>query len=297
MPYLFVVSLIWAFSFGLIKGNLAGIDSNFVSFTRMLLSFLVFIPFLRLRNTDRNTALRLVLCGAVQYGIMYITYIYAFGFLKAYEVALFTVLTPLYVTLTGDMMERRFNLVPFISAILAIAGAGIVVYSDVSRSGLIAGFLLVQLSNLAFAFGQIYYIRIMKQSSGSSDIGVFALMYGGALVLTGLFSAATVEFSALHLGVEQILTIIYLGVVASGLCFFLWNLGARKTSTGTLAVFNNLKIPLAIAVSLIVFGEEVDIIRLFAGGAIVVLALLINERRRLNRPGTQRKLRLKNPKA
>lgn len=297
MPYLFIVSLIWAFSFGLIKGNLTGIDSNFVSFTRMLLSFLVFIPFLRLRNTDRNTALRLVLCGAVQYGIMYITYIYAFGFLKAYEVALFTVLTPLYVTLTGDMMERRFNLVPFISAILAIAGAGIVVYSDVSRSGLIAGFLLVQLSNLAFAFGQIYYIRIMKQSSGSSDIGVFALMYGGALVLTGLFSAATVEFSALHLGIEQILTLIYLGVVASGLCFFLWNLGARKTSTGTLAVFNNLKIPLAIAVSLIVFGEDVDIIRLFAGGAIVVLALLINERRRLNRPGTQRKLRLKNPNA
>jgi len=42
MIYLLLVSIAWAFSFGLIKGNLAGVDSNFVSFARMAFSLLVF---------------------------------------------------------------------------------------------------------------------------------------------------------------------------------------------------------------------------------------------------------------
>jgi len=50
MIYLLLVSIAWAFSFGLIKGNLAGVDSNFVSFARMAFSLLVFLPFLKYKN-------------------------------------------------------------------------------------------------------------------------------------------------------------------------------------------------------------------------------------------------------
>jgi hypothetical protein len=42
MIWLLLVSLAWAFSFGLIKGNLTGVDSNFVAFARMALSLLSF---------------------------------------------------------------------------------------------------------------------------------------------------------------------------------------------------------------------------------------------------------------
>ena len=52
MIYLLAVSLIWAFSFGLIKGNLVGLDSNFVSFVRLFISFLVFVPFLKIKNLE-----------------------------------------------------------------------------------------------------------------------------------------------------------------------------------------------------------------------------------------------------
>ena len=47
MVFLLLVSLIWAFSFGLIKGNLTGLDSNFVAFCRMFVSLLIFLPFLK----------------------------------------------------------------------------------------------------------------------------------------------------------------------------------------------------------------------------------------------------------
>ena len=44
--------------------------------------------------------------------------------------------------------------------------------------------------------------------------------------------------------------LVYLGIVASGIGFFLWNAGARRSAPGVLAVGNNLKIPLAAAVFL-----------------------------------------------
>jgi len=44
-----------------------------------------------------------------------------------------------------------------------------------------------------------------------------------------------------------------------------------------LAIFNNLKIPLAITVSLIFFDEKANFINLLIGGIIVLLSLIINQ--------------------
>lgn len=48
----------------------------------------------------------------------------------------------------------------------------------------------------------------------------------------------------------------YLGVIASGVCFFLWNYGARRVTPVKLAIMNNLKIPLAALISLLLFREQ-----------------------------------------
>ena len=55
------------------------------------------------------------------------------------------------------------------------------------------------------------------------------------------------------LSATQVATVLYLGLVPSGLGFFLWNVGVRRSREGTAAVFNNAKVPLAIAVSWLIF--------------------------------------------
>ena len=72
------------------------------------------------------------------------------------------------------------------------------------------------------------------------------------------------------------MVLVYLGAVASGLGFFLFNAGARRTDLGTLAIFNNVKIPLAILASGLVFRETIDWPRLVLGGSVIVLALALN---------------------
>jgi carboxylate/amino acid/amine transporter len=277
MLILFIVSLAWAFSFGLIKGNLDGVDSNFVSFARMLISLLVFLPLLRVKKLNRALTLKLMLAGVMQFGIMYIAYIASFQYLKAFEVALFTIFTPLYVTLMDDAIQKKFNPLYLLTAALAVAGTWIIKSGGEFSADILTGFLLVQVSNLCFAFGQVYYRRLMAKHPDLKNEQVFGVLYLGAVLVT---LAATLAFTPLHeltLTAKQIWTLVYLGAFASGICFFLWNLGARRVNTGALAIFNDLKVPLAVAVSLLVFGESTDLVRLLIGGSIVVASLELNE--------------------
>jgi carboxylate/amino acid/amine transporter len=276
MPLLLLVSLIWAFSFGLIKGELTGLPPSAVAFIRLAVALAVFAPFLRLRTLRAADAARLILIGAVQYGLMYVAYIHAFGYLKAYEVALFTVPTPIYVTLINDGFERKTQPSAWIAVMLAVAGGLLIEYRQLSSPALWHGFLLMQGANLCFAFGQIFYRRTMARlPEVRTDLQVFGLLYLGA-ALTAALAAAGMPWAALVVTPKQAGILLYLGVMASGLGFFLWNIGARRVSPGTLAVFNNLKIPLGILVSVFCFSETADWPRLLGGGALMALALAAN---------------------
>ena len=156
----------------------------------------------------------------------------------------------------------------------------VIEYQQLESAALWRGFGLMQLANLCFAFGQIFYRRTMARlPKKRSDLQVFGLLYLGA-ALTAALAAAGTEWTAMTITLKQILILLYLGIIASGLGFFLWNLGARRVRARTLAVFNNLKIPLGILVSVFVFGETTDWPRLLGGGVLMAVALVINERKK-----------------
>ena len=273
MLLLLAVSFIWAFSFGLIKG-LSGIDPTAVAVIRSAVSLLVFLPFLRTRGLAPVPMLRLASIGALQFGAMYVLYLRSYAFLHAYQVALFTITTPLFVTLMDAAAERRWRARYLYAAALSVAGAAVLVWRAVGISGVAAGFVLVQLSNVCFAGGQLAWRRERRKlPPGSSDASVFAILYAGSLALTLAVSAFSTHWRAFAPSASQWATIAYLGAVASGLGFFLWNVGAARVNAGCLAAFNNAKIPLGIACSLLVFGESADVAKLLAGAVLMALGV------------------------
>jgi drug/metabolite transporter (DMT)-like permease len=278
MTYLVFVSFVWAFSFPLIKGHLTGFDPNLVSFTRMLLSLVVFLPFLRLQNVNTPMGVKLAVTGAVQFGLMYIAYITSFQFLPAHTIVLLTTTTPLFVTLFNDMSSRKFNALFFVTASMAFVGGAVIKYPDQPLRVSLVGIALVQISNIAFAFGQIYYKRLSATYPSWNDRSVFALLYLGAVLITALVSMYSTQFSRPQVTASQGLVLVYLGIIASGICFFLWNKGARFVNEGTLAIMNNLKIPLGIIASLILLGESTDFLRLVIGFGLMVGAAYLCEK-------------------
>ena len=108
MALLIITTILWAFSFSLIGEYLAGhVDSYFSVLMRVGLAALVFLPFLRTRGQSLKTILLYMLVGAMQLGIMYLFSFRAYVYLSVSEFLLFTVLTPLYITLIYDLLSKR----------------------------------------------------------------------------------------------------------------------------------------------------------------------------------------------
>jgi len=277
LTYLLLTSFIWAFSFGLIKIYLVGLDSGLVAAVRLGLALLVFLPFLRLKGLHLGSALKLIIIGFFQFGLMYVAYIQSFKYLQSFQVALFTIFTPLWVTLVNDLLEKRFHFRFLITAGLVVLGTGVIAFKGFGKEIVLTGFILVQFSNLCFAAGQIGYARIMKGLPGRKDREVFGLTYLGGFLAAGLSALLTLPGKSLTVTGPQIGILLYLGILASAVGFFLWNLGARKVNAGLLAVMNNLKVPLGVACSLVFFAEQTDLLRLLLGGLIILVAFWMNE--------------------
>ena len=283
MIYLIIVSLIWSLSFGLIKVNISNIDPVLVAFLRLSMSMFVFLPLLKARKCGNIFTLKLALIGAVQFGLMYIVYIWAFQYLKAYQIAAMTIFTPLYVKIIDDSIARKFSMKPFLLVLMAIAGTAVIVWDKMADLELQKGFVLIQLSNISFACGQVLYKRLMR-GRDVSDGSVFAIAYAGAVLLT--FAVVVIRGSLADIAIitsSQWAALAYLGIIASGLCFFLWNKGARIAEITTVAICNNIKMPLAIIASLFVFGEITNInpqelVRLAIGTLILLASLFANSK-------------------
>ena len=280
MSYLLATTLLWAFSFSLIGVYLAGqVDPWFSVLTRIFLACLVFLPLLRLRTINLGFATKLMTIGAIQLGAMYCFYYHSFLFLTVPEVLLFTVMTPLYITLLNDLLNKTVNKRFFIAAFLAVLGACAIRFDDINDDFLL-GFFIVQAANLCFASGQVFYKRLIANHPDVTQHQVFGFFFIGALVVASIAFVLFGNMDALPQTNTQWGILVYLGLVASGLGYFAWNKGATQVNVGTLAVMNNLLIPAGIIINVLIWNRDADIMRLTIGGAIIMAALVFNERQK-----------------
>ena len=276
MNYLISVTLLWAFSFSLIGVYLAGqVDAWFSMLMRVALATCVFLPFLKLLSTPKGIALKLMAIGAIQLGVMYSFYYHSFLYLSVPEVLLFTVMTPLYITLLNDLLEKRFNAQFLLVAVIAIFGAIAIRYEGIDGDFLL-GLCLVQGANLCFASGQVFYKRLMSEQTLEHKT-VFGWFFIGALVVAVSCFALFGNVYKLPTTATQWGVLTYLGLIASGLGYFAWNKGAVEVNVGALAVMNNLLIPAGIIVNVVIWNRDADLVRLGLGGAIIVFALWLNQ--------------------
>ncbi|WP_163575442.1 carboxylate/amino acid/amine transporter [Halomonas faecis] len=278
MGYLIGVTVLWAFSFSLIGVYLAGqVDSYFAVFLRVALAAAVFLPFLRPALLRGRQRLVLMALGAVQLGVMYIFFYQSFLLLSVPEVLLFTIFTPIYIALLDDALFGRFTPFYLLTAALAVLGAAVIRYQGLD-GGFWAGFLVVQGANLCFALGQVGYRRFSATLPESLPRhSVFAWFYLGAMVVALPAFALLGNASALPTTGVQWGVLLWLGLVASGLGYFLWNLGATRVDAGALAIMNNALIPAGLLVNLVIWNRDADLPRLALGGAIIVGSLVLNE--------------------
>ena len=278
MRLLSLVTFLWAFSFSLIGVYLAGkLDSYFAVLIRVALASLIFIPFTNFKLPNKFK-FQIMGIGIIQIGMMYIFFYKSFLFLSVPEVLLFTIFTPLYVTIIYDVLKGKFNPFYILTATIAVLGAYVIKSSQIN-SGFLTGFMMVQGANLCFALGQVLYKRLLENDElkDVKQASIFGYFHFGALIISSIAFALFGNMEKITPDPTQWAVLIWLGIVASGLGYFLWNRGATQVDSGILAIMNNAVVPLGLVVNLILWGKDINYQNLVIGGGLILLALYIHK--------------------
>lgn len=291
MLTLIAVTILWAFSFSLIGEYLSGsVDAYAAVAIRMFLATLLFLPLLIRGVIRKSTAsvsetshlpLKLILIGAIQIGLMYLFLYHAFSYLSVPEVLLFTILTPLYITLFDEFVlnRKKLPLRWWIAALLSVTGAAIIRYQQPSADFLI-GFLLIQAANICFAVGQVAYKRL-PISGFANQLQNYGWFFMGATIVSGLAFALFGNSEMLPSTNVHWLVLLWLGFVASGIGYLAWSVASKRVNIAQLATMNNALIPAGLLVNFVFWGREVNWLSLLLGGLVIIYSVWLGSQSKL----------------
>lgn len=95
----------------------------------------------------------------------------------------------------------------------------------------------------AFSFA-VYNTLVKKKPAGISPVNfLFVIFSLGTIILFPFFIWEFNHYPAVQISSELIFSILYIGIGASVICFFIWNIAIGKLGAGRTALFGNL-IPL-----------------------------------------------------
>ena len=265
MSYLIIVSILWSFSFGIIKYGLGGVDSSYISFIRSLIAFLFFSSISIYNIKKFSFDLKLVIIGAIQFGLMYVFYIQSYAYLPAYLIATFTITTPIFVGLASKfILKEQISKNGIYAIILVLIGSFLMRMNIVNPLNYWIGFLLIQFANFFFASGQILFKEWNAENDSKDIVHNFSQLFLGATLITSIFYFFSMN-NSYELTSINLFTLIFLGLVSTGLGFLFWNIGSLKVSNEKPAVMNNLIIPIAVLNSFFIFGEQINLVTFLPG--------------------------------
>lgn len=279
MIFLIISTIIWAFSFSIIGNYLSSdIDPWSLSLIRVIISFLIFLPFIDL-NINKKRMVYIIGVGAIQIGFMYSFYLNAFSFISVEKILLFTIFTPIYVTIISDIFQKKIKKFFLFLSILSVIGSLIIRITDVQLLDL-KGFILIQGANFSFALGQVLYKRYIKNNSKLDyNLNEFGYFYFGAIIIASLGSLIMIDSLSYPKSTTQWILVLWLGAIASGLGYYFWNRGSVLVNNGTLAVMNNLVIPLGLFIEIVFFSKLINVTNYIIGALIILSSIYFSLRK------------------
>ena len=279
----FVIVVIWGCTFVQTKLLInAGLRPDEIFFFRFVLAYVLMLPFagkrLWLGNwKDELLAIALGLTGGSLY---FITENYALAYGYCSNVSLIVCLTPLITVLIvgcfypGERMDRK----GLFASLLALAGMALVVFNGNFILKLSpVGDILALAACLCWA---LYTLIIKRLQDKYSNMLITRKVFGyGLLTILPLLCVNGVNVELLVDGGTVVWgNLLFLGCVASMLCFLGWNWCLEKLGTVRATNLLYLNPVVAITTSALVLGERVTWVAII--GALLILSGLYMFRRK-----------------
>jgi drug/metabolite transporter (DMT)-like permease len=177
------------------------------------------------------------------------------------------------VFLATWFLKEKLNLSKIISVAIAIIGIVLVVGIDTGNKPdtYMLGAILVFISSISFALYTIFV-------KGAQHSAVFISAYSTGFGLLFFTPVMLLEYKEIKfqylLDLEIILSILYLGVFATAVAFFLWNKGMQYVEAGGGSIFNIFNVIVGGILAWLVLGEKLTW-NFISGSLLVLVAIII----------------------
>jgi drug/metabolite transporter (DMT)-like permease len=273
---LVAVTIFWGSSFVSSKLVLTILPPMTLAFLRYFFSFLTLFIFFLIFEKDKwlkkEDYLNLALSSGIGIFIYFIGEYNALNYISASTASIIVSLLPIFMLITNFFLfSEKITVTKIIVIILTLVGVYLVVQADfiVMFEESLIGYSLMLMGVAAWV---VYSISTVKMRAKNSNLKVITYQAGLALVL--FFPLALNNFSTIFdLNFIHWINVLYLGVFASGLAFYLYVYSLKALGTLPAAIFGNL-VPLVTIVSGYIFLNETLTPIQISGGLLIIITLI-----------------------
>lgn len=270
---LFGTAFIWGTSFVILKTTLDSFGTLWVLAIRFTISTLLLGLFAvkKLRKVDRRClkgGVMMGLCLALAYIVQTYGLVYTTPGKNAFLTATYCVLVPF---MAWGVYKRKPDASNIIAAFLCITGIGFVSLSG-AGTGVNIGDMLTLICGIFYGL----QIIIMEQYVADSDaLSITVIQFGTAALLCWA-GALLFEAPPVNVPGSAWLSIAYLSVMCTAVCFFLQAWGMQYTPSSTSAVIMTFESVFGTLLSVLFYHEPMTV-KLLLGFALIFAAVLISE--------------------
>ena len=273
---LLAATVIWGVAFVVVKNQVNVMGATYILAFRFTIATiflaLIFIPKMKLMT--KKTWLHGLIVGALLFGAYFFQTVgqkYTTAGNSAFLTSFYVVLVPLLYAL---IFRKKPDLLDVICAVAALIGIGLISLSSLSLN---SGDGLTLVCGLFFALHIIALSRFTK----TDDVCLLTMLqFLFAAAISWLI--APIYDGALDIEVlkvpETVLSLLYLGVLSSGVAFLFQSFGQKYTKAATSAMLLSTESVFGALAGWLWGGESISI-TFAAGAALMLVALIVGQTR------------------
>ncbi len=270
-----VVFVLWGSLYVVSKPAMEGIPPVTLLFLRLAIAVLVLAVILkkkygtlpRIRKAHRR---RFVTIGFLGYGAGLACLQISNDMLDASLSSLLNALCPVVIfILAGAILHEKIGFGKIAGIVLAIAGVYLIVGKgggEISAAGLIIACVSVFLWSLAA-------VLTRAVSEGYDPLAVAFFTMGLSLIPLSVCSAVEISRTGITLSLPVVLSVIYLGLVATAAANILWNIALCTAPASTCSMFYPVQALSSALMGIVFLGEQLT--AGFIAGSVVISAGII----------------------
>ncbi|MFI3207644.1 MAG: DMT family transporter [Eubacteriales bacterium] len=274
--------IVWGITFVSTKILLVEFQAIEIAMFRFILAFLflnIIMP-ARLHVRDWKRELYFIGAGLTGVTLYFMTENVALIYTSAANVGVIISTVPFFTAIVGRVFfkGKKFTKKFLLGFVVAMAGIIAITYNGATELQLNPmGDLLTLAAAMAWAFYSNFVNKISTWSYPMIQVTRRIFFYGILFMIPfTIFLPFEWNLGRLANGV-YLGNLLYLGFVASGICFVTWNIAVRKIGTVKTTIYIYLSPVVTIIASVIVLDEPMTVVT-FAGVILTTIGLVISGR-------------------